>query len=228
MLIPEIKIYDTLRAAITYIADDYKSQSNKSKTILDSLFNKDDFGNKLKIEGYDYLTQAVTVFNQDTGNIRRLQVFMGYNMDRAMFPTIHILMPSESKGNMDGIGEDEGYMDAEVDNEENTVYETYTRSYGVTYNLMITSDNSSEVVMIYHFLKAVITSLKDHFELSGLRNISTGGQDILMQQDLVPQNIFHRNLSMSFNYETSAGNIFGKKFAKYIGFTITPKPTNGQ
>jgi hypothetical protein len=68
---------------------------------------------------------------------------------------------------------------------------------------MITSDNSSEVMIVYYWLKAMFLLFHEELELLGLRNLNHSGQDINLQQDLAPPNIFHRNLSLAFDYESS-------------------------
>lgn len=42
----------------------------------------------------------------------------------------------------------------------------------------------------------------EHIAIQGMLNMSFSGQDIQMNQDLTPPNIFHRNLSVSFDFES--------------------------
>ena len=95
----------------------------------------------------------------------------------------------------------------------------FSQSFSTTYNLLISSENSLEVLMIYNFLKASFLSLHEHLELYGFQNLKMGGNDIQMQQDLVPTNIYHRSLTISFDYEMIIPSFYKTKLAKDFKLT---------
>jgi hypothetical protein len=151
------------------------------------------------MQDYNYYKQAIAILNRNDENVRKLNFNIGYNMQRMAVPTIHILMPSDNKGRTDSIG----HSEREFLQSEDKLYIEKTRSNSSTYYLMITSDNSSEVMIVYYWLKAMFLLFHEELELLGLRNLNHSGQDINLQQDLAPPNIFHRNLSLAFDYESS-------------------------
>jgi hypothetical protein len=98
------------------------------------------------------------------------------------------------------IGADEGYInDMESDDTLHRGY--FTQVYETTYQIMITSNNSAEVNIVYNILKSMLLMLNEHLELMGLRLPSLSGNDIVIQDDLTPVPIFHRVLNLSFTYE---------------------------
>lgn len=200
MLIPEVIIYNTLTNFRFIAASDYETKVDKTKTIIHSLFKKDDNSNDILLNDYDYYKQAAAILSRNIENTRRLEFNIGYNMKRTSVPTVHILMPSENKGRIDTVG----HSEEKVFDEQNGVLKiTKTRSNSSTYYLMITSDNSSEVMIIYYWLKAMMLLFHEEMELLGLRNLNNSGQDLNIQQEYAPPGIFHRNLALSFDYESS-------------------------
>ena len=62
-------------------------------------------------------------------------------------------------------------------------------------------------------------SLYYHFELSGLRDPKWSGQDVSIQQDLIPTHIFHRALGITFWYEVTIPNMITKKLISGLQIT---------
>ncbi len=196
MLIPEVILYNSLYGLLGMITADWLAKNDKHTTILYDIFGIDDNDQQIKIDTYNYFDQAQAILLRNSTSPKKLEFFIGYNLQRVGIPTVHILMPSETKGKMDVIGDYHGQPSV-VQGQEEILYKA--KSTACSYHLMVTSDNSSEVLVIYYFLKAVIEMYIEHFELSGFKDMSFSGADINFQQDLIP-NVFHRNLSLSFNY----------------------------
>jgi len=165
------------------------------------------------------------MFTRDEENIRELKINIGYNLERLSIPTIHILMPTDSKGAEDSIGLNEfsEFTPGTIDPTTGILTVKKEKSYNAVYHLMITSDNMSEVLLIFYWLRNMIIVFSEHFELLGLRNLQFSGQDINIQQDLTPPHIFHRNLSLQFDYvsevkiDVSKETINGIKFGFCTG-----------
>lgn len=215
MLIPENILYHTVRSLFAFIEKDWKDNENKEKTILYDLLKKDDNGMELKIHRFDYYEQAQHIFLQPAGSSRKLQVNMGYNVQRAGLPTIHIMLPNEDKDEI-GLGMGEGYQEYERDEEAGTYKRNFTGVWKSTYSLMITSDNSSEVVLIYHVLKNLFVATFEAFELRGLRDVTFGGQDLQFSNELVPPEVFHRNLTVNCFYESTVNELLSNKLIRGI------------
>lgn len=223
IFMPEVYLYKTIKMILRLVREDYNSTTDKTKTILYHYFKKGVLDDSLNLETFDYYTQAINLFTQK----KEVEVYMGYNMEVAAMGCVHILLPSESMKPLT-IGSDQNYKDPIVslnEAEEEVVQNVYTQVFDTTYQLMCTSENTFEVLLIYNILKGGMLSLIDHMELLGFRDPKFGGQDINIQSDLVPPHIFHRAFTVSFFYENSVPEIFKKKLIK--NFTASGFPSEG-
>jgi hypothetical protein len=214
VLMPEVVIYNTLKSIFQIVKQDFQ-ENEEQETILYHFFGKDENKNNVEWETFNYFEQAKELFLK-----REIEVNMGYNMENSGQGVVHILLPEES-GRDFGIGADENYQ-PNVFNEgysQNSYKPQYNNVYDANYNLMITSENTLEVLLIYNFIKASFISLYYHLELSGLRLPKFGGRDVQVQSDLVPTHIFHRSFNLSFMYEVYVPDFFSKNIIK--NFKVT-------
>lgn len=218
IIIPEMIIYNFLNAFLKNIKEDLKNNDEKA-TILYTAFAVDECGNELNLENYKYYEQLKDIILK-----REVTVSLGYNLQVASQLAIHIILPGET-GDHVTIGADEGYQEGFHKDEDN-FYETKTRKYNTSYNLMITSENSTEVILFYHLLKVMFLSCIDQLEFMGLRDPKDSGQDVTIQTDLVPPNIFHRVLSLSFFYEVTVRDFLAKAIIKNFKITGIIKSNN--
>lgn len=217
IIIPEVLIYNFLKFVFEIVKEDFNSNSI-DETILYTIFNSDEDGNLLTFENFNYLQQAKELFIDRTPTVN-----LGYNLEIAGMGSVHILLPSED-GQAPGIGNNENYQP----NIEKTGFTTpvYTQSFNTTFNLMISSENSFEVLMIYHLLKVMIVSFTDHLELAGIRMPKISGSDVSIQSELVPTHIFHRNLMLNFFYELNVLSYLQQKIVKNVKVTSIIKNEN--
>jgi hypothetical protein len=210
MLLPEIILQDLTKKLLDITNADWTDPAVKPKRkLLTQLFGTDDNGNELKVDNFSYLEGAKSIFLNNQSIARQLKVNFGYNRNREGLPTIHILLPQEnSNNNSIGLGEEVEFDDEDQEegyDESNygstTGYVTKAYAYQTSFNFMISSDNSHEVLIIYYWLRNMLVASSDHLELSGLQNIKLGGQDLSLSQELVSPGVFHRNLQLSFQYE---------------------------
>jgi hypothetical protein len=211
---PELIIYEFLKTIQKIVKNDYDSSVDKNDSILSLLFKNDRQGKNIALETFDYFSQAERIIIKDG-----FQVNIGYNSEvsKAM-GCVHILMPTESSDAI-GIGGNEGYQDNIIDSSNSNFTPVFEQNFNTSYNLLISSLNSLEVVVIYNFLKACFLSLHDHLELYGLQNLKMSGSDIQMQSDLVPTQIYHRSLTLSFSYEMIIPKLYKTKIAKDFKLT---------
>ena len=205
ILIPEIKILEIIETALKVVEVDFNGTVDETQTILYRVFGGNQIGK------FNFYEQAKEVFLRGNEHPRKIQTRMMFDAQRASLPTIHISMPSESHGS-DGIGVDEGYEENFVDSQKGTVNKTYTRMFDAQYNCIITSDNSLEVLCVYHMVKAVLIGIFDNIEFQGIRNPKLSGQDLQLNSDLVPPHIFVRGVGINCSYEQSVPAIQTESF----------------
>ena len=235
MIVPEIILYHSLCSLIAYIKKDYESDLSVTKTdnILYKLLAYDDNGISLKMYNFDYYQQAVSLFvsNQQVNVARKLEVSVGYNTKRMSLPTIHIMLPSEQDSD-NGIGEGEGYVRDEIieDKDGNVIKKvsSYTCVFDSSYSLLLTSDNNNEVVLMYHVLKNLLFGCFKALEFRGLRNVKFGGQDLQMNTEFVPPEIYHRSLNLKFFYESVVKDFIPDDVASGLTFNGTDEAITKQ
>lgn len=194
MFIPEIQLKSIIDALISTLKTNYEANiADETKSILYKFFN----GNAAGI--FNYFTEAKKLFLRDDSDQRKLDSRLFFDRERANIPTVHITLPNESPKS-DGIGVDAGYQPEDRDDDDTFNY-TYTRGFATQYNIIITSDNTFEVILIYHALKAMLIKVFDSLELMGFRDPRISGGDLNINPDLVPPGIFVRNISLSIYYE---------------------------
>ena len=222
ILIPEMVIYQTLENITKYIRDDLKANSaDLKKSFLYRLLGLDDDGKEMKTNRYNYFVQAVKIFQ----SMQNLSVNIGYNFEVAKIISFHIILPSESPAGI-SIGEDEGYR-TEKDEDGNTQLK-FCQMFQSTYQIMITSDNSNEVNLVYHIYKSLMIALVPHLSLKGLLNPKLSGNDIVFQDDTMPMGIFHKVLNLTFDYELVVPQLLLIGLVKSIQFEGTGYAPNGR
>ena len=205
---PEVVLYNTLENIIKVLRTDLQANidaQTEEQSILYRIMGLDECGEALKINFYNFYKQAKKILTVKDN----LKVHYGYSLDTTTSVDICILLPSEN-GKI-GIGADEGYLVTE----EEEGYQNYnTQTYESNYQLMITSNNANEVLVVYTLLKSTLLMLVDQLELFGLRNPRFSGQDVVMQEDLAPVPLFHKVLNIEFMYEHNVPQMLQVEFMK--------------
>lgn len=210
VFIAEVKLYKIIKQMIELVKTDYNQNSDKKNTILYNLFAIDEYtGEAIQIERFNYFEQAKSLFLKDIKDTRVVSLNVGFNIEKASFPCLHVMMPSETPINAP-IGMNSGY----VENEQNQ--EFFVSDSFANYNVLITSDNMGEVIILYHFLKALFLVFQPNLENDGFQNLKFGGTDLQLNQDFVPPNIFFRNFTLNFTFDYSVKSLYQNKTIKKI------------
>lgn len=211
MIIPEFQLYNLVETLVTYVKSELQTNPDESKTILYNIFNGVKFG-KL-----DLFELSKEFFSRKKDHPRQLEIRLGFDASRAQIPTIHITLPSERSG-PNGIGVDEGYLDSIIDDVDKTITPVFTRTFENQYAIIVTSDNTLEVILLYNLLKSLFISITESVELAGLRNVKFSGQDVQLNASLVSANIFARGLMLDFFYELSVKRLLSQPLINNILF----------
>lgn len=206
IVIPDLIIYDTLNSILDFIRTNYRENQSNGDTTQSLLYK---IFNQLRLERYLFFEQAVELLITNPDNPSHIVVSTSYDPNRQEYPSVHISLPSESsQSGQDTIGIGEGDFEP-ILNDVNTptsYRKVFTRHYHATYHIVIVSDNKNEIILLYHFFKALLISSTDHFELSFLYNLKFGGQDLRFDPS-VPPGVFMRAISMDFDYESQFPDI---------------------
>lgn len=201
-IIPEFILLTAIKAGLRFIQTDYETNL-AANTITNSYLYR--ICGSTTIERYNYFDQAVAVLFRESDHPRKLKVDLMYNMDFDKIPSIYITLPGEQHGqNALSIEEDPTpYYNVENDVVTGSVVK-YTRRKNANYGIYITSDNASEATLLYHIIDCLIISMTTHLALSGLSNITQGGQDIQIDSEKIPKHLFIKALTIGLQYYRSA------------------------
>lgn len=204
--VPEFILFKGLKAGIAKVIKDYQdfvALGRESECWLAQLCNG------IEIERYNFYTQLKKVLITEEDDPRKLEIDLMFNMKINAVPHVYISLPGEQynqRGNTLGIGEGFGgyqFIDTEGDDDIITDRRSIlTRRKQAVYSIVIVSDNTNEVIALYHFFNALIISLQGHFALQGLENLTYGGRDIEPYSELAPPNIFMRAIQLGLEYNT--------------------------
>jgi len=152
--------------------------------------------NDVELGTYKFLDQLQNMVLRTSKNARKLETRLMFDMDRANFPTIHIHLPQENAGAQNAIGTNissEMYL-----NTDNTANYIHGRSFDSSYDLIITSDNDMEVIMIYEFLKclfvAAAETLAENFTV-----FDFSGKELIPNFEVVPNGVYFRALTVKLD-----------------------------
>lgn len=215
IVLPEIIIYNALESIIKCIRKDFENNTEDKNTILYKLLGVDEEGKAVKLNLYDYFKQAKKMFTSP----KNLTVNIGYNWETAKFISLHIILPSETPIDS-AIGEDEGYQ-TEIDDNGN-IQEKFCQMFGSNYQIMITSENSNEVNLVYHIMKSMLIAIIPHLSLMGLLNPKLSGNDIMFQEEGMPIGRFQRVINLNFQYELVVPQLIVKEVVKNLNFIGHP------
>lgn len=217
MCMPELILMRVLTSIITLLRNDLEQTQDEKETLLYKIMGVDENGNGLQLNLYNVFAQAKKMI-LNKGN---LSINYGYNQKVAQNLSLHIILPSENATMT--IGADEGYMEEAIEDDEGNLQaaqQYFTQTYKSTYQIMITSNNSAEVMVIYNVLKCMMLMLVEQLELLGLRTPEFSGNDIVMQDDLIPTPLFHKVFNVSFQYENNVPQCLKNDVAKNFYFTM--------
>lgn len=199
LIIPEIILLESYKKALSYIRNDYKNNlEDPTQSYLGLLL-----GNSSAIQRYNLLEQAKALFITTEDDPRNLDVNLFFNAKRASIPTIHITNPAESPIH-DSLSIGEGIQDTLFDNDNKEYKKVFNRRFVSKYSIVITTDNTNEVILLYKVLQSITISMIEHLQLAGLENIKMSGGEINLKSDLIPINIFIKTIGLSFECDIPA------------------------
>ena len=160
-------------------------------------------------EGISYLDIAKNLFLRTVSDSRKLEIRLLFDRDRAMLPTIHVREPSKQKGNSDGIGNisEELYLnDFRQDEYDKDIFpRTYQhgvrRSFNSQFELLITSANRHEVLVIEEVLMALLMGSQDTISLLlPFHTTQLSVKELIFNGDISP-NLFIKAITLNVQYE---------------------------
>jgi hypothetical protein len=212
--IPEITICSTLNNLLEGFRKNYRDSvtaGQESRSMIYLLFNGLTLG---KYSYYENLKKILITTEQDP---RHLEVKLAFDSGAVKYPQVYISLPSETdRNNSMGIGQgDQDELTFENQSGLDEYRMQFSRRWATTYNLVVLSDNSSEVIILYHLFKAFMILATTHFVQSGIENLRIGGNDLSIRDGRIPDKLFLKSITMNFEYE--------QKIPEYLSAEIVQK-----
>lgn len=211
ILVPELVIEKILRTALKFIRTDYASQVSQY--------------NDERLSYLYYLTESVgvermVIFNEakkiflvdDPFDPKRININLGWPQTiKSSLNVIITHVGEQYAQNTLGVGENSQvfpeyvYDIGENDKSETNAWrKSYTRRYTATYRIILTGDNTNEVMLLYKIFKSLLISLDGtgHLSYAGFQNVKITGQDMEIRSEII-KNRWAKALNLSFEYEFS-------------------------
>lgn len=217
IIIPENIISHLVRGILDTVYSDTMSQPNKEDTILYGIFGD------LKHERINYFEEAAKVFDRSNSNPNKITTRLSFNTNFENMPTVYITTGQDDH-KFSAIGSYDG-SDDKVSKDKLVSNSMYSTMFSAETNIVIVTDGMEQMLIIYHVLRAMLLATSDTLSLSGLQNPKFGGNDILLNDEMIPKNIFMRTISLKYEYELCVPAHIWKRggFIKSISTTGTPQ-----
>lgn len=192
LFLPEIRLKKICDALIEYLVTDLEEcldSGEENKSYLYLLFHEDEYDNTSS----EYYNQAKELFLRKESDPRYLKIYPIFDRRRAELPTIHIVVPQDSESIL-SIGDIEG------DVYQETLSEKLERGFETQFNLITTSNNIMEVIIINYVLRALLIGSISNLAVLGFINPRFSVQDLTARPELFPANTYVKGLAMFASY----------------------------
>lgn len=201
--IPILKVKKFIDLLIEFVRTDYENATDKTKTFLyRTLSDNVD-------EGWDFYTNGVEIFSRDATDSRRLETRLMFDRSRANIPTIHVREPAKNKGSYDGIGflDDDIYINESTGLDQNnqpippTISSTTRKTFQSQFDIMITSGNSLECVLIQEVLESLMLASFDSLTIPFFELIDFTSKELMMMDDAERNMLFAKSITLNIQYQ---------------------------
>jgi hypothetical protein len=190
-----LRVKKLVDALLEYVRTDYASKADHEESFLHRCFDDDD-----AVDGISYKALADEIFIQRTRlDSRNIETRIMFDPDRATLPTIHVREPAKNKGKTDAIG----YIDEQVFyNDDGGVSDISRRSFESQFELMITSGNRHEVLIIEEVLMGLLIGGQDSFtSQEPFYQMQLNVKELIMKEDLAPTQLFIKSIGLNLQYD---------------------------
>jgi len=180
-----IKLKSIVDSMLTYIRKDYETKLIKEKTWLYETFYP------ISTPNFNALEEIIAILSRGSRDPRKLETRFLFDPSRAAMPTVHIHMPSETPfgGNLVGMG----FGGAET-NSQSGSSGMYMKMYSSNYDIIVTSNNQTETILIYELIKRMFIGGIDTINTK-FQKVNFSGKELLYDTTLMPD-VFFRAFSI--------------------------------
>lgn len=201
--IPILKVKKFIDLLIEFVKTDYDTKTDKTKSFLYRVLS-DNID-----EGWDFYQNGVAIFTRDGDDSRQLATRLMFDRSRAGLPTIHVREPAKNKGSYDGIGflDDRIVVNESTGVDEqnqplpSTISSTARKTFSSQFDIMITSGNSLECVLIQEVLESAMLASLDTLTIPFFELVDFTSKELMMSDETERNQLFIKSITMNIQYQ---------------------------
>lgn len=203
-------IFESTVAGVDFVSPTVTDMSSES--FLLRCFDTEDI-----IDEIDYRLLAIEIFTRTDLESRKIETRVMFDIDRASLPTVHVREPAKGKGKTDAIG----YLGEDIyENIDGGFNSERRRSFQSQYELMITSPNRHEVIIIEEVIMALLIGSQDTLALaSPFYQFDFSVKELIANNELVPFPMFIKSISLNMSYDKTYPDLSSDVMLGKILFT---------
>lgn len=203
-------IFEAFVAGVDFVSPTVRDLSEES--FLMRCFDDED-----EMDGILYKDLAIEIFTRTDEEQRRIETRLMFDLDRAPLPTIHVREPAKGKGKTDAIG----YMSEDIyENTDGSYEEERRRSFTSQYELMATSMNRHEVIIIEEVMTALLIGSQDTLALANPFYVfDFSVKELIANNELVPNPLFIKSIGLHVSYNKTYPDLSSNQMLGRILFT---------
>ena len=220
-----IKIKKLVDGLLTFVREDYLAKVALQATVvapdtsdyIAESFLMRCFDDEDEIDGIPYKDLAVEIFTRTDLEQRKIETRLMFDLDRAPLPTNHVREPAKGKGKTDAIG----YMGEDIYEDIDGGFETERRrSFTSQYELMATSMNRHEVIIIEEVMTALLIGAQDTLALANpFYTFDFSVKELIANNELIPNPLFIKSIGLHVSYNKTYPDLSNNQMLGKILFT---------
>ena len=201
--IPILKVKKFVDLLIEFVKTDYEDKTDKTKSFLYRVLSDN------TSDGWDFYQNGIEIFVRGEDDKRKLETRLMFDRSRAGLPTIHVREPAKNKGSYDGIGllDDRIVVNEStgLDNQNqplpSTISSTARKTFSSQFDIMITSGNSLECVLIQEVLESAILASLDTLTIPFFELVDFTSKELMMSDETERNQLFIKSITLNIQYQ---------------------------
>lgn len=201
--IPILKVKKFVDLLIEFVKTDYEEKTDKTKSFLYRVLSDN------TSDGWDFYQNGIEIFVRGENDKRKLETRLMFDRSRAGLPTIHVREPAKNKGSYDGIG----FFDDQIvvnestglDNQNqplpSTISSTARKTFSSQFDIMITSGNSLECVLIQEVLESAMVASLDTLTIPFFELVDFTSKELMMSDETERNQLFIKSITLNIQYQ---------------------------
>jgi hypothetical protein len=209
-LIKVVKVKKIVDALLEYVQVDYNTVTDKTKSFLYKVLGDN-------VEGdYNFYEQAKGIFLRTDTTPRKIKTSLMFNKDTNGAPHIHVREASRSKGSFNTIGGAIGEINL---NEDGTFSEEYRDTKMGAYEVLITSLNPLETILIAEVMYTLMYGAYETFQAE-FSTFNFSLKELVFQNNLAAQ-LYVKSINIDTQQENVIPSVITNEVLDKVNFLVS-------